>query len=89
MKTRTRSVMSFVITTALLLGSSAFGQQKSRVEKDLLGQQEIPADACYGVQTARALEIIREKPILTEAQIKDLLDPAKLTGLDRSRYKKK
>ena len=32
------------------------------------------------------LEIIREKKILTEAQIKDLLDPVKLTGLDRSKY---
>ena len=33
------------------------------------------------------LEIIREQHILTEAQIKDLLDPAKLTGLDKSKYK--
>jgi aspartate ammonia-lyase len=35
------------------------------------------------------LEIIREKKILTEAQIKDLLDPIKLTGLDPELYKKK
>ena len=28
----------------------------SRTEKDLLGEKEIPADAYYGVQTARALE---------------------------------
>src|SRR5689334_5224776 len=28
----------------------------TRVEKDLLGEKEIPADAYYGVQTARALE---------------------------------
>jgi aspartate ammonia-lyase len=34
------------------------------------------------------LEIIREKKILTEAQIKDLLDPVKLTGLDKSKYMK-
>ena len=27
-----------------------------RIEKDLLGEKEIPADAYYGVQTARALE---------------------------------
>ena len=33
------------------------------------------------------LEIIREKKILTEAQIKDLLDPVKLTNLDKSKYK--
>ena len=34
------------------------------------------------------LEIIREKKVLTEAQIKDLLDPVKLTGLDKSKYTK-
>jgi aspartate ammonia-lyase len=33
------------------------------------------------------LEIIREKKILSEAQIKELLDPVKLTGLDKSKYK--
>jgi aspartate ammonia-lyase len=32
------------------------------------------------------LEIIREKHILTENQIKDLLNPAKLTNLDTSKY---
>jgi aspartate ammonia-lyase len=32
------------------------------------------------------LEIIRERHILTEAQIKDLLDPVKLTNLKRSEY---
>ena len=32
------------------------------------------------------LEVIREKKILTEAQIKDLLDPKKLTNLDPSIY---
>lgn len=56
MRTTTRGVMSFVIMTALLFASSAFGQQQSRVEKDLLGEEQIPADAYYGVQTARALE---------------------------------
>ena len=34
------------------------------------------------------LEIIREKKILTEAQIAEILDPAKLTNLDKSQYKK-
>ncbi|MFC4313692.1 aspartate ammonia-lyase [Steroidobacter flavus] len=32
------------------------------------------------------LEIIREKKILTEEQIKDLLDPVKLANLDKSKY---
>jgi aspartate ammonia-lyase len=35
------------------------------------------------------LEIIRERHILTEAQINDLLDPVKLTNLDRSNYQNK
>jgi aspartate ammonia-lyase len=34
------------------------------------------------------LQIIREKKILTEDQIRDLLDPVKLTGLDPEQYKK-
>jgi aspartate ammonia-lyase len=34
------------------------------------------------------LEIIREKKILTEDQIAELLDPAKLTNLDKSLYQK-
>jgi aspartate ammonia-lyase len=33
------------------------------------------------------LEVIREKHVLTEAQIKDLLDPVKLTNLDPTKYK--
>ncbi len=32
------------------------------------------------------IEIIREKKLLTDAQIADLLDPAKLTNLDRLTY---
>jgi aspartate ammonia-lyase len=35
--------------------SAACGQA-TRTERDLLGEKEIPADAYYGVQTARALE---------------------------------
>jgi aspartate ammonia-lyase len=34
------------------------------------------------------LELVREKQVLTEEQIRELLDPAKLTGLDESRYPK-
>jgi aspartate ammonia-lyase len=32
------------------------------------------------------IEIVREKKVLSEAQIKDLLDPVKLANLDRSKY---
>ncbi|MFL5320549.1 MAG: lyase family protein, partial [Myxococcaceae bacterium] len=35
------------------------------------------------------LELVREKHILTEQQIKDLLDPQKLTNLDRKAYEAK
>jgi aspartate ammonia-lyase len=35
------------------------------------------------------LEIVREKKLLTEAQIKEILDPAKLTGLDTTKYPRK
>jgi aspartate ammonia-lyase len=34
------------------------------------------------------LEVIREKKVLTEKQIADLLDPIKLTNLDPTKYKK-
>jgi aspartate ammonia-lyase len=33
------------------------------------------------------LQVVREKKVLTEAQIKELLDPAKLTNLDRNKYR--
>jgi len=35
------------------------------------------------------IEIIRERKILSEQQIADLLDPAKLTNLDKSQYARK
>src|SRR6476660_6776649 len=40
---------------ALLFGTIVQAQQ-TRTEKDLLGEKQIPFDAYYGVQTARALE---------------------------------
>ena len=33
-----------------------FGGAHVRVEHDLLGEREVPAEALYGVQTLRALE---------------------------------
>ena len=44
-----------LLITMLLTIASVFGQ-KTRTEHDLLGPKEIPFDAYYGVQTARALE---------------------------------
>lgn len=43
-----------MIVFLVLLNYSMFAQ--FRIEKDLLGEKKIPADAYYGVQTARALE---------------------------------
>jgi len=34
------------------------------------------------------LELVREKKLLTEEQIKEFLSPEKMTGLDKSKYKK-
>jgi len=61
-----RSFLLFVIGLALVLASAAdpalaqkpaqTSTSKPRVEKDLLGEKEIPGDVYYGVQTARALE---------------------------------
>ena len=51
-----RKLTACVTLACMLLVSSVTGQEKVRVEKDLLGEKQIPAEAYYGVQTARALE---------------------------------
>ena len=43
------TLVSFVFTAVI-------SAQQTRTEKDLLGEKQIPADAYYCVQTARALE---------------------------------
>ena len=50
----------------LLCQSNVFAQQ-TRTETDLLGPKQIPADAYYGVQTARALENFQISGVLTNA----------------------
>jgi len=49
-----RELKSLMIVFLVLLSYSISAQ--FRTEKDLLGEKQIPADAYYGVQTARALE---------------------------------
>ncbi|HEU5238040.1 MAG TPA: aspartate ammonia-lyase [Pyrinomonadaceae bacterium] len=56
MKSKLSRAGSLLVLTSLLLVTTVAGQEKVRVEKDLLGEKQIPADAYYGVQTARALE---------------------------------
>ena len=51
-----KRLIAWLTLASLLLVSPVIGQEKVRVEKDLLGEKIIPADAYYGVQTARALE---------------------------------
>ena len=56
--------MAVLVTIcAIIVSQSVMAQkakstktEKVRIESDLLGPKEIPADAYYGVQTARALE---------------------------------
>src|SRR5512144_2863216 len=43
-----------LMACAFLTGIGSYAQ--TRTEKDLLGEKQVPADAYYGVQTARALE---------------------------------
>ena len=64
-------------TDATLVGHGrtlGFGGTRTRVEHDLLGERDVPAEALYGVQTLRALENfpitgtpLREFPVLIEA----------------------
>jgi aspartate ammonia-lyase len=53
----------------------------------VLGYEKATELANEAYRTGKGvIEIIREQKVLTEEQIRDLLDPVKLTGLDRSKY---
>jgi aspartate ammonia-lyase len=58
-----KSLLVCVTLTCLVLAPVANAQQ-TRTEKDLLGEKQIPADAYYGVQTARALENFKLSGVL-------------------------
>ncbi len=52
-----KRITTLFAVIAMLIALSAGAQQgQFRVEKYLLGEKQIPADAYYGVQTMRALE---------------------------------
>src|SRR5262245_26736519 len=53
-KRRARILALALATFAVSLGEAR--AQETRTEKDLLGEKQVPAEAYYGVQTARALE---------------------------------
>ena len=50
------TVVGLMLTIAWVGIPPASAQKATRTEHDLLGSKEVPADAYYGVQTARALE---------------------------------
>src|SRR3954463_4209757 len=50
-----KNLLILFMLICLVVAPSANAQQ-TRTERDLLGEMQVPADAYYGVQTARALE---------------------------------
>jgi aspartate ammonia-lyase len=50
----------------LMFFGGTLAAQQFRIEKDLLGEKKIPADAYYGVQTARALENFQVSGVATK-----------------------
>src|SRR5215217_7288463 len=56
--------IAHVTLISFLFVSSVCAQQPVRVERDLLGEKQVPADAYYGVQTARALENFKLSGVL-------------------------
>jgi aspartate ammonia-lyase len=55
----------------------------------VLGYEKATELAAEAAKSGKGiLEVVREKKLLTEAQIGELLDPAKLTNLDKSKYPK-
>ena len=53
-----KTIALFLLASIMIQGAAqaAPAPSKGRMEKDLLGEKEVPASAYYGVQTARALE---------------------------------
>src|SRR5262245_1884639 len=54
-----RKTTTLILLVSLMTPAMSYAKAKTvktRTEKDLLGEMQIPADAYYGVQTARALE---------------------------------
>ncbi len=48
--------LKFAVLAMLILVSSVVSAQEFRTEHDLLGEMQIPAEAYYGIQAARAME---------------------------------
>src|SRR5262245_24824688 len=59
-----KKTLVYLTLGCLLFTPIVSAQQQTRTERDLLGEKQIPADAYYGVQTARALENFKLSGIL-------------------------
>ncbi|MET0623787.1 MAG: aspartate ammonia-lyase [Pyrinomonadaceae bacterium] len=59
-----KALTACLIVTCLVFVPFARAQEKPRVEKDLLGEKSIPAEAYYGVQTARAIDNFKISGVL-------------------------
>jgi len=57
-------VKELIVSGVLFSGLNSFSQ--TRTEKDLLGEKQIPNQAYYGVQTARALENFQVSGVTTQ-----------------------
>jgi aspartate ammonia-lyase len=51
-----RQSLAVLLSLLIFTPTLAISKESFRTEKDLLGEKQVPADAYYGVQTARALE---------------------------------
>src|SRR4026209_1264122 len=58
-----KKTLIFFMLSSLIV-TPAIRAQQTRTEKDLLGEKPVPADAYYGVQTARALENFKLSGVL-------------------------
>src|SRR5215813_2831589 len=59
-----KKILVYFTLTCLLCTPIVTAQERTRTERDLLGEKQIPAEAYYGVQTARALENFKLSGIL-------------------------
>ena len=55
-RSHTQMTIAFIAAGSLLAVASIGFAQEFRTEHNLLGEKQVPADAYYGIQTARALE---------------------------------
>jgi len=84
---RTRCVDGITVKAETLEGYIARTVGIVTALNPVIGYERATALAKEAYETNKGiLEIVREKQILTEEQILEILDPAALTGLDRKQY---